>query len=170
MSIFFNADEIFQMGLRIEVNGKEFYEAIAKKSSDGFTQQFFTDLSKWESEHIRLFNRLREVLPDSARRGSPFDPGQELLLYIQATADSHVFLKNQNINELVSRCQTVIDALDLAMAFEKDSVVFYTMMKKVTPEEFGKNEIDGLIDEEIRHIAILHQKKKDWEKQGKALL
>ncbi|MBM4325196.1 MAG: rubrerythrin, partial [Deltaproteobacteria bacterium] len=42
MSIYFNADEIFQMGLQIEVNGKEFYEAIAKKSSDGFTQQFFT--------------------------------------------------------------------------------------------------------------------------------
>lgn len=165
MSIFFNADETFQMGLRIEVNGKEFYEAIAKKSSDGSIRQFFSDLSKWESEHIRFFNRLKETLPDSARRGSSFDPGQELLLYLQATADSHVFLKNQNIDELASRCQSVKDALDLAITFEKDSVVFYTMMKKVTPEEFGKNEIDGLIDEEIGHIALLHQKKKEWEKR-----
>lgn len=165
MSIFFNADEIFQMGLRIEVNGKEFYEAIAEKSSDGSTQQFFADLSKWESEHIRFFNRLRETLPDSARRGNTFDPGQELILYLQATADSHVFLKNQNIDELATRCQTVIDALDLALTFEKDSVVFYTMMKKVTPEEFGRNGINGLIEEEIKHIAMLHQKKKEWEKR-----
>jgi hypothetical protein len=37
-------------------------------------------------------------------------------------------------------------------------------MKKVTPEAFGRNEIDLLIDEEIGHVALLHQKKKDWEK------
>ncbi|MBM4338280.1 MAG: rubrerythrin [Deltaproteobacteria bacterium] len=170
MSIFFNADEIFQMGLRIEVNGKEFYETVAKKSSDGSVKQFFSDLATWESEHIRFFNRLREGLSDSAKRGSTFDPGQELLLYLQSTADSHVFLKNQHIDELASRCQTVVDALDLAMAFEKDSVVFYTMMKKVTPEEFGKKEIDGLIDEELKHIAMLHQKKKEWEKREKTIL
>ncbi len=165
MSIFFNADEIFQMGLQIEVNGKEFYEAIAKKSSEASVQQFFYDLSKWELEHIRFFTRLKEALPDSAKRGNSFDPGQELLTYLQATADSHVFLKNQNVNELASRCQTVMDAFDLAISFEKDSVVFYIMMKKVTPEEFGGEEIDRLIDEEIGHIAMLHQKKKDWEKR-----
>jgi hypothetical protein len=39
------------------------------------------------------------------------------------------------------------------------------MMKKVTPEEFGQKEVDGLIDEEIKHIAMLHQKKKGWEKR-----
>lgn len=165
MSIFFNADEIFQMGLRIEINGKEFYEAVAKKSSDASMQKLFSDLSKWESEHIHFFNRLREALPHSAKRGGSFDPGQELLLYLQATADSHVFLKNKNIHELASQCKTPLEAMDLAMAFEKDSVVFYTTMKKVTPEEFGRNEIDVLIDEEIGHIAMLHQKKKDLEKR-----
>jgi len=166
MSIFFNADEIFQMGLQIEVNGKAFYEAMVKKSEDIAIQQFFTNLAQWESEHIRFFTKLRESLPDSARRGSGYDPGQELFTYLQATADSHVFIKNQDIHALASRCSTVMDALDLAMAFEKDSVVFYTLMKKVTPEEFGKKEIDRLIDEEIGHIAMLHQKRKDWEKRS----
>jgi len=165
MSIFFNADEIFQMGLRIEVNGKEFYEAIAKKSPDVSIQKLFSDLSTWESEHIRFFNRLREALPDSAKRGSSFDPGQELLLYLQSAADSHVFLKNPNIHELASQCKTPMEALDLAISFEKDSVVFYSTMKKVTPEEFGRKEIDRLIDEEIGHIAMLHQKKKELDKR-----
>jgi rubrerythrin len=165
MSIFLNADEVFQIGLRIEANGKEFYTAIAQNSSDPKIQKLFSDLAKWESEHVHVFNRLREALPDSAKRESLFDPGQELLLYLQATADSHVFLKNRNIQELASQCKTPMEALELAMAFEKDSVVFYTTMKKVTPEEFGKKEIDRLIDEEIAHISLLHQKKKDWEKR-----
>ncbi len=161
MSFFFNADEIFQMGLRIETNGKEFYAAVSQNSSDPSMQKLFLDLSQWESEHIRFFNRLRESLPDEARRGAAFDPDQNLLQYLQATADSHVFLKWKNISELASRCKTPLEALELAIVFEKDSVVFYTTMKKITPEEFGKKEIDALIDEEIRHIAILQQKKKD---------
>jgi rubrerythrin len=164
MSIFLNADEIFQMGLQIETNGKEFYATVAQNSSDPAMQKLFSDLSQWEAEHIRFFNRLRESLPDAARRGVSFDPGQDLLRYLQATADSHVFLKDKNIRELAARCKTPLDALELAMAFEKDSVVFYTTMKKVTPEAFGRNEIDLLIDEEIGHVALLHQKKKDWEK------
>lgn len=165
MSIFFNADEIFQMGVQIERNGKTFYATVAQNSSDPAMQKLFSDLSRWESEHIQFFDRLRQALPDSAKRGASFDPGEELLLYLQATADSHVFLRNKDIQELASRCKTPLEALDLALAFEKDSVVFYTTMKKVTPEEFGKKEIDRLIDEEIGHISLLHQKKKDLDKR-----
>lgn len=165
MSIFFNADEIFEMGLRIETNGKEFYETVAQNSSDPAMRKLFSDLSRWESEHIQFFDRLRQTLPDSAKRGASFDPGEELLLYLQATAESHVFLKDRDIGKLTSRCKTPHEALELAIAFEKDSVVFYTTMKKVTPEEFGRKEIDRLIDEEIGHIFLLHQKKKDWEKR-----
>ncbi len=165
MSLFFNADEVFQIGLRIEANGKEFYAAVAQNSPDPKIQKLFSDLAKWESEHVHVFNRLREALPDSAKRESSFDPNQELLLYLQATADSHVFLRNKDIQELASQCKTPLEALELAIAFEKDSVVFYTTMKKVTPEEFGKKEIDRLIGEEIAHISLLHQKKKDWERR-----
>lgn len=165
MSIFFNADEIFQMGLQIETNGKAFYETIAQSGPDASVQKLFSDLATWESEHIRFFTRLKESLPDAARRGASFDPGQDLLLYLQATADSHVFLKNRDIHELASRCKTVLEALDLAIAFEKDSVVFYITMKKITPQEYGGKEIDLLIEEEIGHITLLHHKKREMEKR-----
>ena len=102
-------------------------------------------------------------MPDSVKRGDLFDPNQELHLYVKATADSHVFMRNKNIPELASKCKTPIEALDLAVAFEKDSVVFYTRMKKLVPENLGKGEIDALIDEEISHIFILTQKKKELE-------
>lgn len=160
MSIFFNADEIFQIGLQIESNGKAFYAAVAQNSSDPMVKELFESLSKWESEHVQLFEGLRQGLPEAARRGGSFDPGQELLQYIEATADSHVFLKNRDVNSLASRCRSALEALELAISFEKDSVVFYTTMKRVTPEEFGRKEIDRLIDEEIGHISLLHQRKK----------
>jgi rubrerythrin len=160
MSFDFNADEIFQIGVQIETNGQKFYEMVSKNSSDPSVQNFFLDLSKWESEHIALFQKLRQRLPDSAKRGDLFDPNQEVHLYVKATAESHVFLKNKDIPELASKCKTPLEALDLALAFEKDSVVFYTTMKKMVPESLGKAEVDTLIDEEISHIFILMQEKK----------
>ena len=163
MSFDFNADEIFQIGVQIETNGQRFYEAIAKNTSDPSVKKLFSDLSRWESQHIELFKKLRQRLPDSAKRGDLFDPNQELSLYVKATADSHVFLRNKDIPELASKCKTPIEALDLAVAFEKDSVVFYTTMKKLVPEHLGKGEIDTLIDEEVSHIFILTQKKKELE-------
>jgi rubrerythrin len=163
MSFNFNADEIFQIGAQIESNGQKFYETIAKNTSNPSVQKIFLDLAQWESKHIELFKKWKEELPDSAKRGDLFDPNQELQLYLKATAESHVFLKNKDIPQLASTCKTPIEALELAVTFEKDSVVFYTSMKKLVPEHLGKSKIDSLIDEEISHIFILTQKKKELE-------
>jgi rubrerythrin len=165
MSTYFNADEIFQMGIQIETNGQRFYETVANHTSEATIRKLFSELSRWESEHIDLFDKLRQALPDSAKKGDLFDPNQELQLYIKATAESHVFIKNKDITDLASKCKTPSEALDLAITFEKDSVVFYATMKKVVPEDFGKRQIDFLIDEEINHISILVQKGRELKTQ-----
>lgn len=166
MSFDFNADEILQIGVQIESNGQKFYETISQNTSDSSTQKIFLDLAKWESQHIELFKKWQTELLDSARRGDLFDPNQELHLYLKATADSHVFIRNKDIPELASKCKTPVEALELAVTFEKDSVVFYTSMKKLVPEHLEKNQLDTLIDEEIRHIFMLTQKKKELEIKG----
>jgi rubrerythrin len=161
MSIDFNADEIFQLGIQIETNGKQFYETVAKNTSDPSVKGLFSELSKWESEHQQLFENLRKALPDSAKRETLFDPQGEFSLYLQAMAESHVFIKNKDIYGLASNCKTPQEALDLAIIFEKDSVVFFTTMKGVVPEHLGKDKIDFLINEEIKHISILSQKRRE---------
>ena len=44
------------------------------------------------------------------------------------------------------------------MDFEKDSVVLYTAMKDLVPENLGKETIDKLIKEEMSHISLIQ----DW--------
>jgi rubrerythrin len=161
MSIDFNADEIFQLGIQIETNGKQFYETVARNTLDPSVKGLFSELSKWESEHQELFKNLKSALPDSAKREILFDPQGEFSLYLQAMAEGHVFIKNKDIHGLASRCKTPQEALDLAILFEKDSVVLFTTMKRVVPEHLGKDQIDLLINEEIKHISILTQKKRE---------
>lgn len=166
MSIYLNADEIFQIGVQIEANGKLFYETAAKQAREGPAKELFQELASWENRHIDLFEKLRLRLPEVAKREEFLDPDSELQTYIKATADSHVFVKNKDIPSVVSKLKTSQEVLDLAMAFEKDSVVFFTVMKKAVPEAYGKEEIDSLIIEEIKHMAILTREKQKLEKQG----
>jgi len=163
MTIDFNADEIFQLGVQIETNGKQFYETIARNSLDPSVKGLFSELSKWESGHQQLFERLRKALPDSAKRETLFDPQGEQSLYLRTMAESHVFVKNKDITGLASKCKTPVEALDLAIAFEKDSIVFFTTMKGIVPEHLGKDKIDLLIHEEIKHISILTRKRQELE-------
>ena len=163
MSLYLSAGEIFDIGIQIEANGKKFYEAVARNTSDLAVQKLFLELSDWESKHIELFRKLKEALSSSLKEETTFDPNQELDLYIKATAENHVFVRNRDVAELAQKCKTTAEAFDVAVNFEKDSVVFYATMKKAVPEDFGRDKIDALIDEEIRHISILTQKKKEWE-------
>jgi len=155
----FNAREIFDIGVQIEVNGKAFYEAAAKKTAETAMREFFLELAAWENSHIKIFSELRDALPKGAGNTPVFDPNDEAALYLQATADSHVFVRNKDMVGLVAGCKGPGDIIDLAMTFEKDSVVFYTTMKKVVSKNLGQDKVDRLIDEEIKHISLLSQRR-----------
>ena len=155
MSYYFNADEVFRIGVEIEENGKVFYEAGAAQASEPAVRELCRKLAAWETKHVELFEELRRKLPPAAREGSAFDPDSEEGAYIKATADTHVFLRNKDVGALVRACGDGAALLDLAIAFEKDSVVFYSAMKPLVAKHLGQGGIDALIEEELRHIGIL---------------
>jgi rubrerythrin len=69
-----------------------------------------------------------------------------------------VFIRNTDIAGMVAGCKSPYEILELALTFEKDSVVFYTTMKKVVAPNLGQDKVDRLIDEEIKHISMLTQR------------
>lgn len=152
MSYYMNVDEIYQVGVEIERNGRAFYQAAARATPDAGVKALCEKLANWEAKHVELFEELRRKLPTEASAGGAFDPADEERQYLKATADGHVFLKNKDVGELVAGCTSPAALLDLAIQFEKDSVVFYSAMKQLLPRAPG---IEALIDEELRHIGIL---------------
>ncbi len=91
----------------------------------------------------------------SAKVETVYDPANEVSLYLKGAADSHVFVRTLDVAALARTCASALEVLQVAMTFEKDSVVYYTAMKKVVSVNLGRNDIDRLIDEEMKHIAIL---------------
>jgi rubrerythrin len=149
------ADQIFGIGIEIEKNGRLFYATAASNAAGSSIKKLLNELAQWEKKHVEIFTELRRRLPPMARDENLYDPSDEISLYLKATADGHVFVKNSNIEPLAAGCKSPREILDIAMSFEKDSVVFYASVREAVAEGAGKAEIEQIIHEELTHIGFL---------------
>jgi rubrerythrin len=152
MSFVFNADEIFEMALRIEQNGEIFYKDSAARITDTEAIRLLLKLADMEAEHQRTFSAMKAALSAADRRSMTFDPNNESGLYLASLANTKVFFEKD------------IDTSDLegifkaALAAEKDSIAFYLGMKDLVPAGSGREKLEEIIREEMRHIRILGER------------
>ncbi len=156
MGMPFNADEVFEMAEQIERNGGKFYRAAAEKFPN--VSKLLLELAAWEDKHVEIFKAMREELAGTEAEPLVFDPDDQAQLYLRAMADEHIFnLKSDPINEL-GNLNTPDEVLKFALGIERDSIAFYTGLKESVSQRAGKDKVEGIIKEEMNHIAILSQK------------
>lgn len=162
MSYDFSADEIFEMAEQIERNGARFYRKMAEKISDKSIGELLLDFAAMEDDHERVFASMRADLSDKEREPNVFDPGDEAALYLRALADLRVFNEKAEdgfvLPEDLSESEKGIKVFREAIKQEKDSIVFYLGMKGLVPENLGREKIDSIIKEEMKHIRLLSNK------------
>jgi rubrerythrin len=157
MSIDFNVDEIFDMAMQIERNGATFYRLAAKDSEDPNIRHMLLELATREDVHEKVFASMREHLSASENLPTTFDPHGEAASYLRAMADGHVFDLRKDPTDFFTPNQSVEVVLRKAIEIEKDSIAFYLGMKEMVPHRLGKNKIDHIIREEMRHIVFLNK-------------
>jgi rubrerythrin len=155
MSYPFNAEEILEMAEQIERNGSRFYRRAAEGNMDSKKRQLLLDLAAMEDDHERVFVSMRADLSRENREETAFDPEGQAALYLRSIADEHVFDVKADPAELLGGDETPADILVIAIGMEKDSIAFYLGMKELVPERLGKDRIDGIIKEEMSHLASL---------------
>ncbi|MBW2608921.1 MAG: ferritin family protein [Deltaproteobacteria bacterium] len=156
----FNVDEIFEIAEQIERNGTRFYRQNAENVSSSPIQQLFLDLAAMEEEHEKLFISMRADLSDREKEPTVFDPEGESVLYLRALADLRVFDEKAGdsfvIPEGISKEEKARKILRAAIGLEKEAIVFYLGMKEFVPEKLGKDKIENIIKEEMKHIRFLN--------------
>jgi len=155
MGVTFNAAEVFEMGIRIEENGRTFYETGAKLVDDPKARQVLLDLAGKEKQHAEAFRKLKADLPKGAAQPTVFDPEGVGTAYLRAAADTHVFNMYEAVDDVLKGVKTAREVVKTALGFEKDSVVFFLSMKDLIPPKLGQSQIDRLIREEQMHIRDL---------------
>jgi rubrerythrin len=162
MAFDFNADEIFEMAEQIEINGANFYREMADNISELSIRRLFLDLAAMEDIHKKVFSEMRANLSDQDRESTLFDPDGESAQYLRALADLRVF--TQGVEERftfpggLTETEKYRKVFWAAIGREKESIVFYLGLKGLVPEKLGKDKIDDIIQEEMKHLRILSNK------------
>lgn len=157
MEQIFNAHEAFELAEQIERNGGIFYRRAAEVVNVPSVKDFLLELASMEDAHESYFASLKRRFVQDGNVGFP-DLDQQMLGYIQALVDGEVFGKIQDPELQIDSDTTLEELIEIALDFEKNTVIYFTTLKKLVPIALGKDKIDALIEEEIRHIAMLAEK------------
>jgi rubrerythrin len=157
MPDFFAPSEVVQMGIQIEVNGKDFYTALASAPGMAAAKAIFIFLAGEEERHIHVFE---SILGSVEKYEPPEAYTEEYFAYLKALADDHVFTKKNKGTEAAQKVSSPLDAIEVALGFEKDSILLYLEMKKLVPAP-GQKTIDKLIEQEQEHVRRLSTIKRE---------
>jgi len=157
MGNIFSGSEVVELGIQIEKNGRDFYNAVGAKSRNQKAQEIFKYLAGQEEEHIAVFEK---ILASVNKYEPPESYPGEYFAYMNSLASEHIFTQKDKGNQIAKNVTNDKQAIDLGIGFENDSVVFYEAMRKVVPE-YDQKVIDQLIKQEQEHLKKLSSLKNE---------
>lgn len=158
MSLQFSIEEVFEIAEQIERNGAQYYQKAANQVTDQNYNRLFLDLVDMEEKHERVFAYLKEKITERKLAPDYLDPDASAVRYLRTFADGAVFDLNVDPSEYLSTNRSLEDILNYAIGLEKDSIVFYYGIQELIPEDLGKEQIQTIIREEMKHITFLSDK------------
>ena len=107
-----------------------------------------------EVKHVELFEALKEAITE----GVPGDIDDPYLKdesdYLNALADSGIFLKDEEGANKAKQIKSDEEALDFAIQMEKDSILFYLELINMVRDS-DRPIVKDILSEERKHIAKL---------------
>jgi rubrerythrin len=145
------------MAMEIEKSGKAFYQTVLESAPDDATRELFSFLAKEEQRHFDIF---KDLSSKSGNLVIQSEDWEEISEYIKATTDSRFFIGEDKAIKYAKNAKNVEDAIDIAIGFEKDTLLFFYELLNVTPEG-SKDSAQKIVNEEKRHIRLLSDKRKE---------
>jgi rubrerythrin len=143
--------EFLELAIEIERNGRFFYEVVARLNRNREIEDVFTKLAAREREHENIFHdmlsRLGGYRPYQKRTGEHYQ-------YIRDLAESSIFAGERVQAVLTRKAMTNVEALEIGIGFEKDSILFYSEMRGMVPRP-DQEIVDVITNEEKKHLSEL---------------
>ena len=144
----FSLREAVEQAVQTERLGHEFYLEMAKRFGDNAQmKELCGTLAQKELDHEKRFS---ELLGDIRDEGEV--DWDEVSKYLRAIVESEFFLGKGKSLPSLERVKTVADAVKFATGFEKETLLYFYMIRDMLP---AKDVISRIIDEEKSHIVWL---------------
>jgi rubrerythrin len=141
----FSIEDIIELAIQIEQNGKAVCCNALKKNIDPSLADLFAWMADEEQKHIQWLEGLKKTTQLKEQDPQLEKMGRELL---------HDVLGKQSfsLGEIdFSQVKQVKDLIALLIDFEKDTVLFYEMIRAVVSDSETLKYLDMIIKEERQH-------------------
>jgi len=148
----FTIQEIVEIAIEIEKNGEVFYRMLSESANIAPLRDLFKNLSEAEKKHKAKFEEILKSV--GGYQISEIYYADEYMGYMKAIADEQVFKKDLSAVDVAKSVKSSKEAIDLAIDFEKDSIIFLHEMQDIIDED-EKDTVKKLLNEERDHIRRL---------------
>jgi rubrerythrin len=160
----FSLRDVIEIAIQIEKNGEKVYRRALEKASDLSLASLLQHLADEEGRHIQWFSELAKEAETSVDDPRVEKAGRLLLQSI---------LGNQSFSlgdTDLSSMEGIEALLTTAMEFEKDTALFYEMMRSFVQDQDVSGQLDAIIKEEYQHVRNLEKFLDDTQGMGKKAL
>ncbi len=152
MAGIFTAADVLAAAQEIEQRGKVFYTRLAETAQDPSLANTFRFLAGEEEKHWQVFHAIAQRVGDVELPAWATE--DEYVDYLTALINSHALFRLGDVETLRQFVGTREEALQTAMEFEKDTIVFFMEMREFVPEG-EKATVQECVNEERRHLRLL---------------
>jgi len=150
----FSIKDIIDIAIQIERNGESVYRNAIKNISNPELVSLLQWLADQEVEHIEWFTELKRAAARDINTSEAEKMGRALLR--DAIGVQNFALKDADFSDI----DQVEDLLGLAIEFEKDTALFYEMLRPFIEDPNTLDQLNSIIEEENRHAQLLEEFKK----------
>jgi len=145
----FSINEIIDLAVQIEQNGEKLLQAAQKEVSEPELVSLLQWMENEERQHVEWFSQLRPTTKESTDMSHLEEMGKNLLKEMLGDQSFSLgdidFSKLENIKELITTM----------MEFEKDTVLFYQLIRSAVTDQETLTLLDRIVSEENRHAERL---------------
>ena len=144
----FSIREVIDQAVQTERLGYQFYTSIAERfRNDEGLNKLFATLAVKEQRHEKTFAELAALVTSDEPEN-----WEEAEQYLRAIVESEFFLGKNKALPSMDHVRTVEDAVNFALGFEKETLLYFMELRKIVKE---KEVVDEVINEEKSHIRWL---------------
>ena len=148
----FSVQEVIEIAIEIEKNGVTFYRSLVESADTSHLRELFVYLAEEEKRHVARFQEILEAI--GGYQISEAYYATQYMGYMKALADERVFKSDISVTEAANSARSPREAIDIAIGFEKESILFLHEMR-VLVRESDRKTIQKLLDEERDHVRRL---------------
>jgi rubrerythrin len=145
----FSSQDILDVAIKIEQNGESVYRKALTYTKNPSLSAMLNWIADQEFQHAESFESLKRTLKVISVDPEIENMGRDLLMDSLGT-------KNFSLKEAdFSSAESINDLLRIASDFEKDTIIFYELLKNFVEEDDAQDLLEKIILEETRHVEML---------------